>query len=279
MRKNVLCAMAVITVMLVLQACKGAQPGQEQPEQLNPEEASEGGTGSEDSSESASLHPAYAEVNSPEEEINCWGDSITEGYGGDELTYPEVLEQLTGIPVRNLGVGGEDSREITRRSFAYGSQAEDILVIQMGDNGGWRDLDDLIRQYQNMIRRAGTDRYIIVSSTDDPDDFDQIWGYTMEPVGLEDTQYEAKFREAFGDHLFIARKYLIEYGLSINGLEETEEDRKRAEKGNISLQLRIPEIDNTHLNDAGYTALAWGIYEKGAELGYWRYNADGGEDE
>ena len=139
----------------------------------------------------------------------------------------------------------------------------------MGDNGGWKNLDELIRQYQYMIRRAGTERYIIVSSTDDPDDFDQIWGYTMEPVGLEDTLYEAKFREAFGDHLFIGRKYLIEKGLSVNDLEETEEDRERAEKGSISLQLRHPEIDNTHLNDAGYRALARGIYEKGIELGYW----------
>ena len=149
----------------------------------------------------------------------------------------------------------------------------------MGDNGGWRNIDDLIRQYLSMIRYAGTDRYIIVSSTDDPDDFDQIWGYTTEPVGLDDTPYEARFREAFGDHLFIGRKYLIENGLSVNDLEETDEDRERAERGNISLQLRIPEIDNTHLNDAGYRALAQGIYEKGAELGYWAYRTEGGKDE
>lgn len=51
--------------------------------------------------------------------------------------------------------------------------------------------------------------------------------------------------------------------------EETEEDMERAENGCISLQLRHPEIDNTHLNDAGYRALARGIYEKGIELGYW----------
>ena len=99
---------------------------------LKAEQASESGTESEDSAEYATLHPAYAEVNSPEEEINCWGDSITEGYGGDELTYPEVLEQLTGIPVRNLGVGGEDSREIMRRSLAYGSQWRISLSYRWG---------------------------------------------------------------------------------------------------------------------------------------------------
>ena len=272
MRISILCIATALSASLFLTACSGSQSGQKEQnnaEQNKKEQASESGTESGNSSEYATLHPAYAEVNDPEEEINCWGDSITEGYGGDELTYPDVLAQLTGMPVRNLGVGGEDSRQILARSLSYGNQSEDILVIQMGDNGGWNDLDELIGQYRRMIAEAGTDRYIIVSSTDDPNDFDQIWGYTTEPIGLEETYYEARFRKAFGEHLFEGRKYLIEKGLSINDLEETEEDRERAENGYISLQLRHPEIDNTHLNDAGYKALANGIYEKGAELGYW----------
>ena len=208
-------------------------------------------------------------VNTPNEEINAWGDSITEGFGSDGATYPEVLEQLTGIPVRNLGIGGGDSQEILSRSIAYGSQAEDILVIQMGDNGGWKDLDELIEQYRTLIRKAGSERYIIISSTDDPDDFEQIWGYTRRKIGLNDTWYEAKYREAFGDHLLMGRKYLIEHGLEINGLEETKQDQVRAEKGSISLQLRDPDLDNTHLNEYGYIALAHGVYDVGKELGYW----------
>ena len=203
------------------------------------------------------------------EAINAWGDSITAGSGSDGLSYPEVLEQLTDIPTNNYGVGGEDSVEILERSLEYGSQAGDVLVIEMGDNGGWDSLDELISQYQEMIEEAGTDRYIIISSTDDPDDYEQIWGYTDEAIGLSDTWYEAAYREAFGEHLFIGRKYLIENGLEINGLTESEEDAARAADGNISLQLRNPEIDNTHLNEAGYTAMAYGVYEKGVELGYW----------
>ena len=272
MRISILCIATALSASLFLTACSGSQSGQKEQnnaEQNKKEQASESGTESGNSSEYATLHPAYAEVNSPDEEINCWGDSITEGYGGDELTYPDVLAQLTGMPVRNLGVGGEDSREILARSLAYGSQKEDILVIQMGDNGGWDELDELIGQYRRLIDAAGTNRYIIITSTDDPDDFEQIWGYTNDPIGLEDTWYEAEFKAAFGDHLLIGRKYLIEHGLEINGLEETEEDRERTVKGNISLQLRNPEIDNTHLNEAGYIALAQGVYEKGKELGYW----------
>ena len=226
------------------------------------------GTADSASGDSAA-EAASIPVNTPAVEINAWGDSITEGYGSDGDTYPDVLERLTGIPVRNFGVGGEDSREILARSIAYGRQEEDILVIQMGDNGGWRNLDELIEQYRTLIREAGTERYIIISSTDDPDDFGQIWGYTRQKIGLRDTRYEAAFREAFGDHLLIGRKYLIEHGLEVNGLAETEEDRVRAERGDISLQLRNPEIDNTHLNEYGYTALAYGVYDTGRMLGYW----------
>lgn len=212
---------------------------------------------------------ANLSLNTSEVEINAWGDSITEGYGSDGDTYPEVLERLTGIPVRNFGIGGDESRDVLARSIRYGRQEEDILVIQMGDNGGWRSLDELIEQYETLIREAGTERYIVISPTDDPDDFEQLWGYTRQKIGLDDTPYEAKYREAFGDHLLIARKYLIEHGLEINGLSETEEDRARAERGDISLQLRNPEIDNTHLNEYGYTALAHGVYDTGKLLGYW----------
>ena len=265
--RNIWTALILAAALLTLCSC-GA--GGRKPEDQKPE-ASESGHTTDHSYEYAVVHPAYLEENDMNtEEINCWGDSITEGYGSDGLTYPDVLRQLTGMPVRNLGVGGEDSSEILSRSIHYGSQEEDILVIQMGDNGGWRNLNQLIRQYRELISEAGTDRYIIISSTDDPNDFEQIWGYTTEPVGLENTWYEEEFEEAFGEHLFNGRKYLIEHGLEINGIRRTEEDYMRADQGNISLKLRNPEYgDNTHLNEAGYIALAHGVYEKGKELGYW----------
>lgn len=278
--KYVLSAIALAAAVLLLCACgsSGSEPDSHgtaaEDQGQSGENAAQYG-GRQDSGEGNAdgntdlEHPAYSAVNTLREEINCWGDSITEGFGSDGLTYPEMLEQMTGIPARNLGVGGEDSRQILARSMEFGSQAEDILVIQMGDNGGWKNIKELIGQYEQLIEESGTDRYIIVSSTDDPDDFEQIWGYTRKPVGLEDTWYEKDLKQAFGEHLFIGRKYLIERGLSINGLRATEQDHLRAEKGAISLQLRNPRIDNTHLNEEGYRALAQGVFEKGIELGYW----------
>lgn len=205
----------------------------------------------------------------PASVVYCWGDSMTEGAGSTGDSFPQTLERLTGLPCINMGIGGETSREILERCLAEGKHEDAVLVITMGDNGGWINIDDLIGQYYQMAAAAGTDRFIICSSTDDPDDFEQIWGYLKMPIGLSSTWYEARYERTFGEHLFIGRKYLIRNGLAINGLQETEEDRARAFKGNISLQLRNPEEDNTHLNEAGYRAVAHGIFEKGRELGYW----------
>ena len=70
-------------------------------------------------------------------------------------------------------------------------------------------------------------------------------------------------------YTFEARQYLIVNGLAINGITETYEDRLRARQGSISEKLRNEELDNTHLNAYGYRAMAWGIFELGAKLGYW----------
>ena len=204
--------------------------------------------------------------------INCWGDSMTAGQGGNGVTYPRVLKELTGFPVNNFGVSGETTYEIVDRSAEYGDQSGDIMIIEMGDNGTWRNMDDLIKQYQNMLDEADCSNYIIISSTDDPNDTDQIWGESGYEPGMRDTWYEAALKDAFGEHVVTVRKYLIENGLSINGLDETDEDRERAEKGLISLQLRNYWIDNTHLNGYGYRAQAHAVYEKGIELGYWFAN-------
>ena len=216
-------------------------------------------------------HSGSGKTNDDLMEINVWGDSMAEGYfWGDDVSYPSVLEELTGIPTNNFGIRSEDSVEIMTRSLEYGDQSGDVMIIQMGDNGGWKDMNELIEQHREMLREGGTDKYIVVSSTDDPNDFEQIWGYATEPVGMADTWYEAALREAFGEHLFVARKYLVQKGLSVTGLAETAEDRERAAMGLISLQFREPALDNTHLNAAGYTAMAHGIYELGQKLGYWK---------
>lgn len=206
--------------------------------------------------------------------INCWGDSMTYGQNGDGVSYPDILQELTGFEVNNYGISGNTTYQIMSRSKEYGDQSDDIMIIEMGDNGVWSDMDDLVSQYKEMINNANCSRYIIITSTDDPDDTSWIWSQRSDEQenyhpGMDDTYYEAAIGEVFGNHVLKARKYLIQRGLEINNLSPTTEDFERASRGCISNRLRHTEIDTTHLNGMGYKAQAFGVYEVGKELGYW----------
>lgn len=132
----------------------------------------------------------------------------------------------------------------------------DILIIEMGSNGGWDDFEELIRQYDSMIAFANCDYYIILGDTDDPN-------YV---AGLGDTPWEAALRKAYGDHFLNMRTYLIKNALKDCGLTTTYADIECAYNGQISKQIRA---DWTHLNAYGYYSKGLAVYQKGVELGYW----------
>lgn len=235
--------------------------------------------------------------------IACWGDSLTEGAGasGAEvrvdgerfdvsyLSYPEVLERLTGMTAYNYGVSGATSDEIAFmqgglqdldgfdpfESVDLGTMVRgrlhpgDILVLEIGSNGGWDgDYDELIAQYRSMIEHAGVKDYLIIGDTDDPGT--SFADVSQRPfpkgTGTGETSWEAALREEFGDHFINMRAFLIERGLETAGLEATAEDDEDASRGCISGQLRA---DWTHLNSYGYYAQAFAVHERGRELGYW----------
>ena len=239
-------------------------------------------------------------------EIVCWGDSMTFGIGVSEaevsvngqnidisyLSYPEILWNLTGINTYNFGIPGATSEEIAIMQggllpnkdildydtidgnimFQANEHTGDILVLEMGSNGGWDDYDDLISQYKAMISYSGCSEYIIIGDTDDPmnsadpDVVAQANEYAEEGIGLNETTWEAALKYAFGNHFINMRVYMIENGLAVAGLNETEADEEAARQGNISVQLRS---DWTHFNSYGYYAQAVAVYQKGQELGYW----------
>lgn len=148
----------------------------------------------------------------------------------------------------------------------------DILILEIGSNGGWgSDYQTLILQYDDIILNSGCEYYIIVGDTDDPGtsigDYNQgEYNDDGSYVGIGDTSWEAALREAYGDHFFNTRTYIIQNGLSICGLKTTTQDLENFKRGNISKQMRY---DWTHFNAYGYYAKGVGIYEKGRELGYW----------
>lgn len=241
-------------------------------------------------------------------EIVCWGDSMTRGngagkslvnvdgaaFGSADLSYPQILGWLTGIPTFNFGVDGASSEEIVYMQRGYLPESSeddeaaeelehidtglmeqarahtgDILVLEIGSNGGWDgDYGTLIEQYRSMIDYAQCDRYIIIGDTDDPGtstaDPDQQAFDGEEAPGQ--TDWEAALQEAFGEHFINMRIFLIEHGLQTAGLTPTDDDESAAQRGCISDQLRA---DWTHLNSRGYYAKAVALYEKGRSLGYW----------
>ena len=144
-------------------------------------------------------------------------------------------------------------------------------MLEMGSNGGWDDYDELISQYQAVIDYTGCENYIIVGDTDDPGTSiaDNSQSYLEEGddyVGVDDTAWEAALREAFGEHFFNTRVYMIQNGLDDCGLKKEKIDELYGAFGYISVKLRS---DWTHFNAYGYYSKGVGIYKKGVELGYW----------
>lgn len=148
----------------------------------------------------------------------------------------------------------------------------DILILEIGSNGGWdNDYDTLINQYKAIIENNNCVDYIIVGDTDDPgsslaDLNQQRYNEDGSYVGVNETDWEYALRVAFGDHFFNTRVYMLENGLLDCGLTATEDDWMDYEMGYISVQLRT---DWTHFNSYGYYTKGLGIYKKGVELGYW----------
>ena len=220
--------------------------------------------------------------------ISCWGDSMTYGYGtgpgyinlngGKDIsgiTFPSELKNLTQGNVNNYSICGETSLQIMNRADSYYKYhiENDILIIEMGSNGGWNNnYNMLIQQYKDIIRNANTSYYIIIGNTDDPgfsngDRKQTPYNTDGSYVGTNLTNWEKALSEAFGDHFFNTRLYLLKDGLSDCGLVPTQLDVDMIRQGKMPSQLRFDVI---HFNSYGYYSKAQGIYKKGQELGYWK---------
>lgn len=161
----------------------------------------------------------------------------------------------------------KNSQVVTQAAHDIADTSSDVLVIQMGSNGGWDDYDMLISQYKAMIANSGTQCYIIIGDTDNPDEsIEGDYYSSSSDVGLNDTYWEAALREAFGEHFINMRTYMLENAMDIAGLEPTEEDAYNLAN---SMMPESIKSDYTHMNAYGYYVIGAGVYEKGSELGYW----------
>lgn len=190
--------------------------------------------------------------------------------GTTEGTTTEPTEKPTQAPTIGNVTIKSGTQAKTRASVERSNN--DILILEMGSNGGWEnDYQQLILQYDDIILNSNCKYYIIVGDTDDPgtslaDDNQGEYNEDGSYVGIGDTAWEAALREAYGKHFFNIRTYMIQNGLADCGLSTTTSDLENFRKGNISKQLRY---DWTHFNCYGYYTKGIGIYKKGVELGYW----------
>ena len=282
--------------------------------------------------------------------IVCWGDSLTAGAGGNGVTYPLALESLirekiknAGIPVVNMGVGGESSITIAGRNgaipyilsenlcipadstpveinftsiggqhvaplrqghagvnpviiggiegtlsvvqesyvskeysyrFSRSVSGESITipsgtqittaanfqyldylpVIYIGQNRGYADFDDLIRQQRAIIdhQTANRDQFII--------------------VGLHTGTYEDRsaleqaMQNEYGDQYINLRAYMSTRAMADAGLTPTPEDIKLMESGATPYSLMV--ADRCHFNSTAYQLIAKLIYHTMDKLGY-----------
>ena len=185
---------------------------------------------------------------------------------GDGSVYISICEDAdsTGIEGMFIPAG---TRVIPKAAYDHRG---DILVLEIGSNGGWDDYYDLIEQYKKILDYGLYSNYIIVGDTDDPgksyDGSQGLYDDNGDYVGSNNTKWEQALQDAFGNHFLNTRVYLLENALSDCGLEPTENDIMDAEKGILSEQIRS---DYTHFNSYGYYSKGKAIYLKGVELGYW----------
>lgn len=140
---------------------------------------------------------------------------------------------------------------ITAANFQY---LDYVPVIFIGQNGGYADFGDLIRQQRAIINHqtANRDRFII--------------------VGLHTKTYESRsaleqaMREEYGEQYINLREYMSTRAMSDAGLIPTPEDIKLMESGATPYSLMV--ADHCHFNSTAYQLIAKLIYDTMEKLGY-----------
>ncbi len=185
-------------------------------------------------------------------------DSVT--IGGIEGTLSISQESFTSEEYAyyfTRSVSGE-SKQIepgTEIVTAASSQYLDyITVIFMGQNGGYADIEDLIRQQRAIIdhQTANQDRFIIVGLH----------------TGTRESRRELEeaMQEEYGEHYINLREYMATQAMADAGLEPTAQDRILMEQGSTPASLLLS--DALHFNATGYELIGKLVYSKLNTLGY-----------
>lgn len=133
---------------------------------------------------------------------------------------------------------------------AMRNHRNDVLVMDIGYNGGFSGVQDWINQYKEMIDYSECKEYIVI-------------GRASHRYATS-VSMEKAFTQAFGNRYISLSRYYVEHGLEDAGITPTAEDINNISVGVPPMSLFL-DID--HENAYGYTIKAKLVYEKLLELG------------
>ncbi|MDO5546635.1 MAG: hypothetical protein Q4F81_12615 [Eubacteriales bacterium] len=141
--------------------------------------------------------------------------------------------------------------------------ADEMMVIFIGQNGGYKDIPDLIRMHRLMIDHCKGKEYVVLGLSSG--------------TAAQRKNYEDAMKEAFGRRFISLREYLAHpiydtdgttviscYGLDDAGLDATDADIERIKIGQVPQTLLS---DSVHYTAATKTVIGTMLYKKMAELG------------
>ena len=129
-------------------------------------------------------------------------------------------------------------------------------IIFMGENGGFKDVRDLICQIKAMIAYSKSDRYIVIGFHK----YNNVISTHKRMVEMEDS-----LSKAFGSHYLCIRKYLVKEGLKEAGMTATKADLDSMRIGVVPSQLLV---DGIHFTSKGYDIIGKLVAMKMKELEY-----------
>ena len=135
----------------------------------------------------------------------------------------------------------------------------DVSVFAMGTNGGFSNASEYVAMVEKAVDALGTGKYIVCSP---------YGGTALSQQGVEGLQtLEAALTERFGARFFNWRKYLVEEGLTVEGLTATSADTTAIAQGKCPPSLLADEV---HPNSYGHDAIAQRLYQMMEGLGYFQ---------
>lgn len=139
------------------------------------------------------------------------------------------------------------------QTYAQTAFNDGIYIIFMGENGGFRDIDDLVEQQRAILQlqEKNSDKYLILGMTSG--------------TAEERQELEERMKEEYGERYINLREYLSTQGPYDAKIELSDTDLVEMRDG------KIPDCllsDGLHFKPIGYQLIADIVYERMWKLGY-----------